>query len=61
MDTVYVVERWFDPYTYEGIFGVFLAKGLADRAISEQLERERDQDMGYTYHVIKREIGQIIG
>ena len=42
MDTVYIVERWFDPYTYEGIFGVFLAKGLADIAIAAQLERERD-------------------
>jgi hypothetical protein len=62
MDTVYVVERWFDQYTYEGIFGVFLARGLADQAISEQLERERGQDDGYyTYYVVQREIGQIVG
>ena len=58
MDTVYVVERWFDPYTYEGIFGIFLARGLAEKAIALQLEVEKDRGEGYTYHILKREIGR---
>lgn len=58
MDTVYVVERWFDPYTYEGIFGIFAAKGLAQMALDEQLKVEADTGEGYVYQIRKFTVGQ---
>lgn len=33
--TVYVVEKWFDRHTYEGILGVYSAKELALMACDE--------------------------
>jgi hypothetical protein len=59
MDAVYVVERWFDSYTYEGIFGVFAARGLADMAVAEQHAADAERGSGwFEYRVRRMELGQ---